>query len=192
MTEHRLKSTELNYLAIASGQRRVDPRLNDRNFQPGDRVTFVRYDPETKAEGKEVSAVLTHIGVFGPNLFTSDAKLQGEYVLLGLSRPTDAVLIPPSGAIALKSWTESFAAIERGGRVDLRARDKPFKLGTAILYQEYAAVEAAPENRFYTGRVAARQVKRVTPWTPTAHYTPAQLKEHGVAVLGWKGLEQKL
>ncbi|MBI2040543.1 MAG: DUF3850 domain-containing protein [DPANN group archaeon] len=193
MGEHRLKTQELNYLAIASGQRRVDPRLNDRNFAAGDRVTFVRYDPETKAEGAEVSAVLTHVANFSPELFkrASDEQLQGEWALLGLSRSTDPVVIPPSGAIALKAWTPYFGAIEAGSRVDLRVRDRPFKLGTAILYQEYAAVEQAPENRFYTGRFAARQVKRTTPWKPAEHYKLEQLREHGVAVIGWKRLEQK-
>ena len=184
-----LKTKERNYLAIAGGGRRVDPRLNDRNFQPGDRVTFVRYNPETKEEGTNVSVVLTHVARFAPELFAraSNETLQGGYVLIGLSRPTEATLIPPSGAVALKAWPENFAAIVQGSRVDLRAARPDIKRSSAIVYQEFL-----PDTGAYTGKVAARAVRHLTPWKPTEHYTPERLGEHGVAVLGWKGLEQKV
>jgi len=189
MTEHKLKSEEQIYLAIASGQRRVDPRLNDRNFQPGDEVTFARYDAATGTEGAEVKVKLTHIARFAPGLFAriSDETLQGRYQLIGLSRPNEAVVIPPSGAVTLKAWPENFAAIAQGSRVDLRAARPGIKRSSTILYQEFL-----PDTGAYSGNVAARAVRHITPWTPTAHYTPELLREHGVVVLGWKGLEQKL
>ncbi len=196
MTEHRLKTQEQNFLAIASGQRRIDPRLADRNFAQGDKVTFVRHARETEVEGEEATVTLTHVAQFGPELFTDDAiaSLTGRYMLLGLSRPTEPVLIPPAGAVALKTWPAYFKAIEAGNRVDLRAEkfwhpsgNRVFKLGTAILYQEYS-----PEFIAYSGKVTARQVKQVTPWSPKDHYTREQIYKHGISVLGWKGLEQKV
>lgn len=191
MAEHILKSAEHNYLAIASGQRRVDPRLADRNFQPGDEVTFVRYDPAAGIEstGAEVSVKLTHVARFAPKLFNhaSDETLQGRYQLIGLSRPGEAVVIPSSGAVTLKAWPENFAAIVQGSRVDLRAARPDVKHSSTILYQEFS-----PDFGAYSGKVAARAVRQLTPWTPTEHYALEKLREHGVAVLGWKGLEQIL
>ncbi len=188
MGKYRLKSREDNFLAIASGQRRIDPRLADIAFEAGDKVTFARYDPAIKAEGAEVAAIVTHVARFAPELFKplSDEALNGEYVVLGLSRPTDSVVAPP-GAIALKAWPAILETITQGSRVDLRRRDRPFKYGGALVYQEFS-----PENNSYGSGVAIRQIRRITPWKPTDFYTVEQLREHGVAVLGWKGLEAKV
>ena len=189
MTEHRLKSTEQNYLAIASGQRRVDPRLADRAYEPGDRVTFTRHDPVAKTDGAEVTVTVTHVARFAPELFkhASDETLQGGYLLVGLSRATEAVVIPPSGAVALKAWPANFEAITGGSRVDLRARRPDIKRSATLLYQEFL-----PDTGAYSGKFAARAVRHLTPWTPTENYAPAQIREHGVAVLGWKGLEERV
>ncbi len=185
MGEHRLKSREDNFLAIAGGQREIDPRLGG-GYVPGDLVTFVRYDPATKAEGAEVTVKLTHIARFAPELFkrASDETLQGRYLLIGLSKATAAVVIPSSGAVALKAWPDNFAEIVQGGRVDLRARRPDIKRSSTILYQEFL-----PDTGAYSGAFAARAVRQLTPWRPADFYTAEQLREHGVAVLGWEGLE---
>jgi hypothetical protein len=188
MTEHRLKSREENFLSIACGQK-IDARLADRPYSPGDKVTFVRYEPKTNTEGQEVTVILTHATLFGPRLFAqrSDEELGKEYVLLGLSRPTELVASLPSNVIALKSWPENFAEIEKGCRVDLRINDKPYKHGSMLLFQEFN-----PETKQYTGKTATRQIKRITPWKPAEYYAPEQIRTQGIAVLGWKGLEQKV
>lgn len=193
MTEHRLKSTEANFLAIASGQRRVDPRLADRSYEAGDKVTFVRYDPAAKTEGADVSVKLTHVARFAPELFTNATigERLGRYLVLGLTRPKDPVIVPENGAVALKTWPEYFATIENGRRVDLRSEkfwspseERALKHGSTVLFQEYD-----PSTKAYSGKTAIRQVRRVTPWAPREHYEAEQIDKHGVAVLGWKGLE---
>lgn len=196
MGEYKLKSREDNFLAIANGQRRVDPRLADRDFQPGDRVTFARYDPTTGLEGEEVSVKVTHVAKFGPELFTNasaGARL-GRYLVLGLSRPTDPVVVPASGAVALKTWPEYFATIENGRRVDLRAEtfwsaggERVLKHGSTVIFQEYD-----PVSKTYSDKTAIRQVRRITPWAPREYYKAEQIDEHGIVVLGWKGLEEKV
>lgn len=47
MTTHRLKTWPRYYDAIAAGIKTFEVRVNDRDFQPGDRVTLARYDPDS-------------------------------------------------------------------------------------------------------------------------------------------------
>lgn len=45
MREHRLKTWETSFLAVRSGEKRAEFRLNDRDFAVGDELILERFNP---------------------------------------------------------------------------------------------------------------------------------------------------
>lgn len=67
-THHELKAFLDNYQAIASGKKRSDIRRNDRNFKPGDTITYnegCMQNGEFIETGRRVNAEVTYIDTFG-------------------------------------------------------------------------------------------------------------------------------
>ena len=48
MTHHILKSTPAAFDAVTKGDKTFELRINDRYFQRGDTVEFIKYNPKTK------------------------------------------------------------------------------------------------------------------------------------------------
>src|SRR5690242_9595635 len=69
MARHRLKTWPAYYDAVASGSKKFEVRVNDRDFQPGDRLILACYDPGTGTfDGRELeftAGYVLHGGVSG-------------------------------------------------------------------------------------------------------------------------------
>lgn len=68
-TPHRLKTWPEYFQQVWASNKLFEVRKNDRDFQVGDRVDLVEYEPESeKLTGREISAVITYVlhgGLFG-------------------------------------------------------------------------------------------------------------------------------
>jgi len=66
---HDLKTHPAPFNSMKSGLKTFEYRLNDRNYQPGDYLHLMEYDPETaKFTGQEITVRVSYIlhgGEFG-------------------------------------------------------------------------------------------------------------------------------
>lgn len=187
MAEHKLKTQPWSYGTVVREGYELQARLGNKEFNVGDKVTFEEVSPLTgEPTGAKATVTLTHADKIKPlDWYTEEAIKEHGMAHLGLSRSDDPVLVPSADAlINLKAAGETYSPIASGkARVDTRLADKKFKHGGAVIYHEIDA------DGKYTGAVAVRNTKRVTPFNPFEFYTPEQVRTHGLVVLGWSGLE---
>jgi len=75
-TKHELKTWPEYFTAVASGEKTFEIRKNDRNFQVGDRIKLVEYDPEKyEHTGRYMCADITYI---------TDFEQKDDYVVFGI------------------------------------------------------------------------------------------------------------
>ncbi|TLV02742.1 DUF3850 domain-containing protein [Dyadobacter luticola] len=80
MTTHYLKCLPEHFNRSASGLKNYEIRLNDRNFQIGDRIVLREYDlAENSYLGRELERKIEHI------LYGGQFGLDSEHVILELS-----------------------------------------------------------------------------------------------------------
>jgi hypothetical protein len=69
MTNHELKTWPEYFEATLNGRKRFELRKNDRNFEAGDCITLMEYDPDkSEYSGREVYCGINYIlhgGQFG-------------------------------------------------------------------------------------------------------------------------------
>lgn len=83
---HVLKSHPPMFKELHGG-RPFDVRKNDRDYKPGDTVTFGEWDPDTERfTGREITHEITHV---------SGLAQQVGFVVLGLKAP-DKPIAPPA------------------------------------------------------------------------------------------------
>lgn len=59
---HELKITPLYYEAVASGRKKFEYRINDRDFREMDMLRFREYNPEVCSyTGRELLALVTYV-----------------------------------------------------------------------------------------------------------------------------------
>jgi len=81
MTIHKLKTWPEYFEAIITGRKNFDVRKNDRNFQVGDRLDLLEWNPETgEYTGRFCNREITYILNCNRNPFI---KVRG-YVILSL------------------------------------------------------------------------------------------------------------
>jgi hypothetical protein len=62
--EHRLKTWPLFFADVSTGAKTFDIRKDDRNFQVGDTLLFLEFDPEhyvKKYTGREIRVIVNYI-----------------------------------------------------------------------------------------------------------------------------------
>lgn len=59
--EHRLKTVQPFFERVRMGEKTAELRLNDRNFQVGDFMTLVEFDPISGQTGHEIRCIITHV-----------------------------------------------------------------------------------------------------------------------------------
>lgn len=79
MNTHNLKTHMAPFAAIASGTKKADLRLNDRNYQVGDILCLEEFNENTQERtGREIMARVTHI--------QEGYGLQEGYVMLSIAK----------------------------------------------------------------------------------------------------------
>ncbi len=156
----------------------------DLGFKPGDKVKFI----ET-VEGKPKKALTVTLGYadqFKPfdlyGGYADDFLEQYGVTLLGLTHAGSSILVRPSTMRFLKAQSDTFERLKEGGRVDARIPDDgAFKLGTALIFQEFDSEQG------YTGNTEVRGLKIKSQWWPKKYWSADELRSKGLCVLGWKG-----
>jgi hypothetical protein len=82
MQRHDLKTWPKQFCAILAGSKRYELRVNDRNFQEGDELMLLEWDPKGgRYTGRHVLTTVTYMtrgGQFGlpPNLVVMSLQIQ--------------------------------------------------------------------------------------------------------------------
>ncbi len=80
---HVLKTNPVPFEAIKSGLKTFEYRLNDRNYQHGDYLNLMEYDPETcKFTGEEISVRVSYI------LHGGEFGVPDGYCIMSVREPT--------------------------------------------------------------------------------------------------------
>jgi len=82
--------------------------------------------------------------------------------------------------IEKKVWPEFFSKLLSGEKTfELRLADFNVKAGDTLLLKEYD-----PKTGKFTGRKIEKACKSVMKVNPTDFYSPEQIREHGLLVIG--------
>lgn len=106
MTRHVLKVQTQFWDALADGSKPFEYRYNDRNYQVGDELTLLKYDPKFGSLGDKLDRKIVYI------LRNEDMPtLPKDFVILGLAQEHTQIgwlhYHPFSWTIELQSLTES-------------------------------------------------------------------------------------
>lgn len=178
MANFEIKVEQPEFGNIANKSLKVFLHL-DLGFKPGDRIKFI------DKSGKSVMITLSYADQFKPfdlyGGYADDFIDQYGVTLLGLTHSGSSILVRPSTMRFLKAQSATFERLKEGGRVDARIPDDgQFKLGTALIFQEF------DDERGYTGNTEVRGLKIKSQWWPKKFWSAEDIKEKGLCVLGWK------
>ncbi|PLR99929.1 RNA-binding protein [Bacillus sp. T33-2] len=82
---HQLKTVEPYFAAVVRGDKTFEVRKFDRDYQIGDFLDLVHYNPETNQLGKRVTRRITY-------MLTDQPYVPEGYVILGMV--DDVIAIP--------------------------------------------------------------------------------------------------